>query len=163
MQTSNILTIIFSSFAVVISLLSLFGFHDLLFHPSLELEIEGGDRGNNTSLFFFNINNTGTAPATNVVVTINSDTDVIGSAIHFSTEHPDLKIRGSKSVVVDIPRLTNNDFISINTAQNSSIENNHFMIYISYAQGSTKYFDTKNMKLNLLTDSTHEIHSKQIG
>ena len=144
-------TIIISSISLIISLLAFFGFHDIVFQPHLNILIRGGDHGNGTSMLFVEINNTGSAPATNVRLTLNPTSDIIETRTELSADKLELQKRGSRSVTGELPRLSVGSQIVVSTLQNSLIHDTDVTVYVTYDQGEMIKYNTQEKGILYLT------------
>lgn len=121
--------------AIGISVLSLFGFEDIFFNPTIEINPFFTDASDSTTQMYLNIWNHGNSPATNVRVTLNPNADFIKKELVYSAEDTTFEPRGPRSLIAFTPRLSAGELITINTFIGIPLDRSHFDIHVTYDQG----------------------------
>lgn len=112
-------------------------YNDVINQPTIHISIEPEQAENSTSKAIVTVANDGRKPATNIILTLKPNSDIISYEPTFYTEEVKLDQPESKLLVAKMNRLVHGSKIEIVTSHNTTNDRLFYDVYATYDQGTT--------------------------
>jgi tetratricopeptide (TPR) repeat protein len=123
----------------------------LIISPIIVFDVNYKIIGNETDSII-KISNIGFSPATNVIITINPDRDIIKSSSPYHTDKITINNNGPLSHVAEMERLSNSQQVVIATSHNTTSKSLDFLkVVVTHDKGSATYEKSKFTSFNNLS------------